>query len=43
MIPHGRSGEAVLAELDAFVRSVGVELRRTTDTYDSLLRAAVAS
>jgi aryl-alcohol dehydrogenase-like predicted oxidoreductase len=27
MIPHGRSGEAVPAELDAVVRSVGVELQ----------------
>ena len=42
VIPPGRSGEAVQADLDAFARSLGVELERTTDTYDSLLRAAVA-
>jgi hypothetical protein len=42
VIPPGRSGEAVQAELDAFARSLGVELERTIDTYDSLLRAAVA-
>jgi len=34
------SGEAVQAELDAFARSLGVELERTADTYDSLVRAA---
>jgi adenylate cyclase class 2 len=34
------SGEAVQAELDAFARSLGVELERITDTYDSLVRAA---
>jgi adenylate cyclase class 2 len=42
VVPPGRSGEAVQAELDAFARSLGAELERTTDTYDSLLRAAVA-
>jgi adenylate cyclase class 2 len=42
LIPPGRSGDAVQAELDAFARSLGVELERTTDTYDSLLRAALA-
>ena len=42
VVPPGRSGEAVQAELDAFARSLAVELERTTDTYDSLLRAAVA-
>ena len=42
VIPPGRSGAAVQAELDAFARSLNVELERTTDTYDSLLRAAVA-
>ena len=42
VIPPGRSGQAVQAELDAFARSLGVELERTTDTYDSLLRAAAA-
>ena len=42
VITPGRSGEAVQAELDAFARSFDVELERTTDTYDSLLHAAVA-
>ncbi|MBO0883698.1 MAG: CYTH domain-containing protein [Mycobacterium sp.] len=38
-----RSGIAVQAELDAFVRSLGVAVERTTDTYDSLVRAALAT
>ena len=41
VIGPGQSGEAVQAELDAFARSLGVELARTTDTYDSLVRAAL--
>lgn len=41
VIPPGQPGEAVQAELDAFARSLGVELERTTDTYDSLLRSAL--
>lgn len=36
------SGTAVQDELDAFARSLGVELERTRDTYDSLVRAAPA-
>ncbi|HEX4814447.1 MAG TPA: class IV adenylate cyclase [Nonomuraea sp.] len=36
------SGAAVQAELDAWARSLGVELERTSDTYDSLVRAALA-
>jgi hypothetical protein len=32
----------VQAELDAFAGSLGVELELTTETFDSLLRAAVA-
>ncbi|GAA0822039.1 class IV adenylate cyclase [Streptosporangium amethystogenes subsp. fukuiense] len=36
------SGTAVQDELDAFARSLGVELERTRDTYDSLVRAALA-
>jgi adenylate cyclase, class 2 len=43
VIGPGQSGEAVQAELDAFVRSLGVELERTTDTYDSLVRAALVA
>ncbi|WP_433532334.1 class IV adenylate cyclase [Micromonospora sp. CA-263727] len=42
VIGSGRSGEAVQAELHAFALSLGVELARTTDTYDSLIRAASA-
>ncbi|MFF5244310.1 hypothetical protein ACFY3V_08530 [Streptosporangium sp. NPDC000095] len=33
---------AVQEELDGFARSLGVALERTTDTYDSLVRAALA-
>lgn len=40
VIGPGQSGTAVQAELDAFARSLGVELERTTETYDSLVRAA---
>lgn len=36
-------GDAVQAELDAFVRSLGIDLERTTDTYDSLVRAVLVS
>ncbi len=43
VVGPGRSGLAVQAELDAFVRSLGVKLDRTTDTYDSLVRAALAA
>ncbi|MFF5205047.1 class IV adenylate cyclase [Streptosporangium sp. NPDC000396] len=35
------SGAAVQEELDALARSLGVELERATDTYDSLVRAAL--
>ncbi|MER7211570.1 class IV adenylate cyclase [Streptosporangium sp. NPDC000239] len=35
-------GTAVQDELDAFARSLGIELERTRDTYDSLVRAALA-
>jgi adenylate cyclase class 2 len=35
-------GELVQAELDEFARSLGVRLERTTETYDSLVRAALA-
>ena len=42
VIGPGQSGEAVQAELDTFARSLGVDLERTTETYDSLVRAALA-
>ena len=42
VIGPGQSGEAVQAELDAFARSLGVELERTTEAYDSLVRSALA-
>lgn len=38
-----QSGTVVQAELDAFARSLGVDVTRTTETYDSLVRAALAS
>jgi adenylate cyclase class 2 len=38
----GESGSAVQVGLDRFARSLGVELERTGDTYDSLVRAALA-
>jgi adenylate cyclase class 2 len=41
VIGPGQSGEDVQAELHAFVCSLGVELERATDTYDSLVRAAL--
>lgn len=43
VIGPGQSGEAVQAELDAFARSLGAGLERTTETYDSLVRAALAA
>lgn len=42
VIGPGQSGEAVQAELHDFACSLGVELERTTDTYDSLIRTALA-
>jgi adenylate cyclase, class 2 len=42
VIGPGQSGKAVQAELHAFACSLGVELERTTETYDSLIRAALA-
>ncbi|MFC3985470.1 class IV adenylate cyclase [Streptosporangium jomthongense] len=35
-------GTAVQDELDTFARSLGIELERTRDTYDSLVRAVLA-
>jgi adenylate cyclase class 2 len=43
IVGPGQSGEGVQAELHAFAGSLGVELERTTDTYDSLVRAALAA
>jgi adenylate cyclase, class 2 len=43
VIGPGQSGEAVQTELHAFARSLGVDLERTTETYDSLVRAALAA
>ena len=37
-----QSGEAVQAELDAFAHSRGVDLERAKETYDSLVRVALA-
>jgi adenylate cyclase, class 2 len=42
VIGSGQPGETVQAELQTFACSLGVELERTTDTYDSLIRAALA-
>ena len=42
VVGPGQTGEAVQAELHKFACSLGVELERTTDTYDSLVRAALA-
>ncbi|WP_133741219.1 class IV adenylate cyclase [Actinorugispora endophytica] len=38
-----RDGMAAQAELDKVVRAWGVDVERTTDTYDSLVRAATAT
>jgi adenylate cyclase class 2 len=43
MVPDGTSGDAVQAEMAAFVVSLDVEAERTRETYDSLVRAALAS
>ena len=42
MVPDGVSGEAVQAEMAAFVVSLDVEAERTGETYDSLVRAALS-
>jgi adenylate cyclase class 2 len=41
VVGPGQSGEAVQAELHTFACSLGVELERTTETYDSLVRGAL--
>jgi adenylate cyclase class 2 len=43
MVPPGVPGEAVQAELAAFVEALGVAAERTEETYDSLVRAALTS
>jgi adenylate cyclase class 2 len=43
VIGPGQSGETVQSELHAFARSLGVDLERTTETYDSLVHAALAA
>lgn len=43
VVPPGRAGDAVQAELHTFACSLGVTLERTTETYDSLVRAALAT
>lgn len=40
MVGGGRPAVEIQRELDAFARSLGVDLVRSTETYDSLLRAA---
>lgn len=40
MIGADESGHAVQGQLDQLVRSLDVPVQRTTDTYDSLIRAA---
>ncbi|MFC0530246.1 class IV adenylate cyclase [Phytohabitans kaempferiae] len=43
VIGPGQPGRAVQADLHTFAGSLGVELERTTDTYDSLVRAALST
>jgi adenylate cyclase class 2 len=40
IVSESEAGTAAQDELDRFARSLGVTLQRTTDTYDSLVRAA---
>ncbi|WP_328850533.1 CYTH domain-containing protein [Micromonospora globbae] len=42
MVSGDRPACEVQQELDAFARSLGVELERSTETYDSLLRAVLS-
>lgn len=42
VVGPGQAVEAVQAELNAFACSLGVELERTTQTYDSLIREELA-
>ncbi len=43
LVADGASGTAAQRELDQLARSLGVQLRQVSDTYDSLVRAAPAS
>jgi adenylate cyclase class 2 len=43
VVPDGVPGEGVQAELAAFVAALGIRAERTGETYDSLVRAALAS
>ncbi|WP_189041314.1 class IV adenylate cyclase [Micromonospora sonchi] len=42
IVTDGEAGERIQAELDRFAATLDVFLERTTDTYDSLIRAARA-
>lgn len=42
VVDDDRDGLAVQAELDAWARGLDAALERTTDTYDTLVRAATA-
>ncbi|SCL53502.1 adenylate cyclase, class 2 [Micromonospora citrea] len=41
MVAGPRPADDVQCDLDRFARSLGVELERTTETYDSLIRASL--
>ena len=41
LVASNESGEAAQRRLDEFVRSLDVPVERTTDTYDSLIRATL--
>ncbi|WP_222853716.1 class IV adenylate cyclase [Fodinicola acaciae] len=43
VVPPGRPGVEVQDDLDRLVRSLGLDVERMTDTYDSLVRAALVS
>lgn len=43
VVNAAESGERVQAELDGLVRSLGVEVKRVSDTYDSLIRNFTAA
>lgn len=42
-VDDDRDGPTVQEDLDAWARGLGVELERTTDTYDTLVRSAPAA
>jgi len=43
MLDAGQPAEGVQAELAAFVAALGVDVERTDETYDSLVRAALVA